>query len=281
VRARTPSAASPRRRVHLYSVPVTTMPSLWPREHGASMQLAFPLLSACTLGEGALASLALTLAAVLAFLAHEPLLLLAGGRGVRKRELARGPALRRLLLLALLACSAAAVSLVLAPSSARPLVLLPAALGAVAFGIALRGKERNAVAEVFVAMTLSTLAIPVAVFGGVPLLAAASLTAIWAIGFAVATVAARALVVQKKDAGRGLRLALVVAALTAVALLVAVSLELLKLRLAAAPLPLVVTALVLAVFPPAPKRMMAVGFGMTGASLVTLALAVSALYATN
>lgn len=241
------------------------------------MQLAFPVVSACILAHAAPASLALAFAAALAFVAHEPLLLLSGGRGARKRDLARRPALRRLVVLGALASVAGAAAMYLAAGDARLVVLLPAVLGAGAFGIALRGRERNVVAEVFIAMTLSSVALPVAVIGGVSVVAAASLAGVWALGFAVATLAARALVVQRRDGGRGVRWAGVAALLTGALLIGAAMLQLLPWSLAVAPLPLVVLALLLAVFPPPPQRMTAVGLGMSGACLVTLGLALSAL----
>lgn len=264
--------------VHLYSVSATT-PSLWPREHGAGIQLAFPVVSACVLAHCATASLALALAAVLSFLAHEPLLLLSGGRGARKRALVRTPALVRLLLLGGLALIALLVTWLYAPSEAYLPMLASALLGIFAFGLALARRERNVVAEVFVAVTLSTLALPVAVAGGVTVLAGASLAATWAVGLATATVAARALVVQKSDSGRGLRIALVVASAIAVALLIAGATGTVPIRLAMAPLPLVAVALVLALFPPPPKRMTAVGLGMSVACVGTLVVVLSALSA--
>lgn len=253
------------------------MPSLWPREHGASLQLAFPVFSACALAGAAPAALLLGLAAVLAFIAHEPLLLLSGGRGARKREQARVPARRRLLLLGVLALLAAAAAMWLAEGDAGWWLLLPGVLGAGAFGIALAGRERNVFAEVFVAVTLSSLALPIARVGGVSLASAASLSGVWALGFGVATLAARALVVQKRDAGRGLRLALVGASLVGFALVGAAAAQLVSAHLAAAPLPLVLLAMILGAFPPPPQRMTAVGFGMAAASVVTCALALTAL----
>ena len=257
------------------------MPSLWPREHGAIVQLAFPLVSACALTQGAGASLALSFAAALAFLAHEPLLLLSGARGAKKRELARGPALRRLVSLVSLSALGVGGALWLAPTASWPSTLLPLVLGVCALGLALRGRERNVGAEVFVAITLATTALPVAMMGGATFVAGASLSAVWGVGFGVATVAARALVIQKKDAGRGLRLALGAATLAALALFGAAALRLAPLSVALAPVPLLALAVVLAVFPPSPKRMTTVGIGMTVASLATFALAVHGLGWTN
>jgi hypothetical protein len=65
--------------------------SLWPREHGAYFQLALPLIAAHLLRAPTVAMAALTAAACLVFVAHEPLLVVLGHRGrVRGLELSTG-----------------------------------------------------------------------------------------------------------------------------------------------------------------------------------------------
>ena len=66
--------------------------SLLPQEHGAWGQLAMPILSALALGAPSAAALLLTAATVLAFLAHEPWLVVLGHRGMRAK--AEDPAMR-------------------------------------------------------------------------------------------------------------------------------------------------------------------------------------------
>jgi hypothetical protein len=63
--------------------------TLLPREHGAYGQLALPLVTALAMGRPGGAALALTLAAIAAFLLHQPVLLLATRRESRARDLAR------------------------------------------------------------------------------------------------------------------------------------------------------------------------------------------------
>ena len=60
--------------------------SLWPREHGAYAQLAAPLLTALVIVRPTVAAALLALAACIAFLANEPLLVVLGHRGKRMRE---------------------------------------------------------------------------------------------------------------------------------------------------------------------------------------------------
>ncbi|MDE3154816.1 MAG: YwiC-like family protein, partial [Acidobacteriota bacterium] len=90
-----------------------------PREHGAYGQLLFPLVTALALGRPGAAALALAAAAIAAFLAHEPLLVLLGQRGTRAaRE--RGPEARHWFTgLAAMAAIAGAAGVRLAPQAAR------------------------------------------------------------------------------------------------------------------------------------------------------------------
>jgi hypothetical protein len=70
--------------------------TLVPHEHGAYGQLAMPLLTALALGRPGAASLLLTYAIVVAFVAHESLLVVLGQRGKRALE-ADAPRARRVL----------------------------------------------------------------------------------------------------------------------------------------------------------------------------------------
>ncbi|WP_242347070.1 YwiC-like family protein, partial [Anaeromyxobacter terrae] len=93
--------------------------SMLPHEHGAWGQLAMPLLTALAIGRPGLAPSALTAAVVLAFVAHEPLLVLLGQRGRRVAE-EEGPRARRwLAATGGLAAVTGAVGIALAPAAAR------------------------------------------------------------------------------------------------------------------------------------------------------------------
>jgi hypothetical protein len=57
-----------------------------PREHGAYSQMALPIVTALVIAGPTPAGVLLAVAVVCGFLAHEPLLLLLGGRGARARR---------------------------------------------------------------------------------------------------------------------------------------------------------------------------------------------------
>lgn len=236
---------------------------LLPREHGAYAQLGFPLACALIIGAPTLGSAALAIAAMLAFWAHEPLLLLLGRRGERLREELGGRA-RRVLglllagLLALLGAAAALAELRWLP--------LPGALGALALLFALKRWERTAPGEVLAALALTSWSVPVAVAGGAGARLAVETFLAFALGFAVATLAVRAAIAQGKGEGWGKRLSAGVVAIFAMALAISLA--------ALGALPLLLFALFLALFPPHPRHLRRVGWGLVAtAGLATALLA--------
>src|SRR5205823_6340503 len=68
--------------------------ALLPKEHGAYGQLLFPLITAMAVGRPGVAAWSFAAAAVCAFLAHEPLLLLLGQRGPCARRERQDDAVR-------------------------------------------------------------------------------------------------------------------------------------------------------------------------------------------
>lgn len=245
-------------------------PWLWPREHGAYMQLGFPLLSAWVLGRPDAAAFALGAAAVLAFLAHEPLMVAVGGRGARRRR-EQGPAARQQLTLLMgLGGAMGGVGLWLADPMVRWLALAAVACAAPAALLALRGRERSLPAELYLSAVLASLALPVAVASGMAMADAASLVLVWAMGFGLGTLAARGVLLQRRDGGMGLRVAASVAVMVVAGGAALTVSGLVPSAWVLAPLPFAVVALGVAFKPPPPRRMMAMGFTLMGACVATL-----------
>jgi hypothetical protein len=256
-------AASPARRSPI---------SLWPKEHGAYVQLALPLLAAWLLGAPRLDAFLLGVAAFVAFVAHEPLMLMTGRRGERKRDATRGRAERRLVWLAAVAAALGGFAFGLTVPVARVAIAGPACLGAIAVLLAATGRERSLLGEVWVTASLTSVSLPVALASGLGLERSITMVLVWAAGFAVATVAARGVLFQKKDRGRGLRLAIVWAVLLAVACLALTAFGIVDPWIALAPLPFAAAATLIAMRPPSPKRMHALGFALVAAGLLSLLL---------
>lgn len=258
------------------SKPETPARSLVPREHGASMELAFPLFCAFALGPPSSSSIAYALAAMLAFLSHEALLVVLGSRGARQAERA-GPLARRWLVVlhssALLLGVPALVGLC---APARLASLVPVSLALCVLVLTLRGvRARTLGVELLAMVALVSVALPVALECGATLALALATTASWCVAFAVGTFAARGVLYRQKDGGRGLSVARVLGAGVLLASVVLAALAPTWWRHALAPVPFAVAALVLGMRPPPPTKMMAIGFSLVAASALTLALLAS------
>jgi hypothetical protein len=245
---------------------------IWPREHGATMELLFPLLTVWMLGRATAASYALGLAAVCVFVAHEPLLVVAGRRGTRRRADELPGAIRRLLSLGAVAVTLGGIGLALADTTTRLLALVPVAAGVVAFAVAVRGRERTLAGELYAALVLTSVALPVATAAGLSLQRTAVMLTMWLVGFALATTAARGVVVRSRDGGRGLRLAWLGAAVVLGGGVALFASGRVGAATAFGPAPFALAAIGLALRPPGPKAMTAVGIALTSAGAVTLAL---------
>ena len=172
--------------------------SLLPKEHGAYGQLLLPLLTALAQARPTLAGALLTLASALAFIAHEPVLVLLGHRGPRALEEDGARAKTRLLLLGAGAALAGVAGVLLAPPLARAALLVPLALGALLWPLLARKQEKSLGGELLAACALSSLALPVALADGLAPLAALGTLGAWAFGFAASTVAVRGVIARQK-----------------------------------------------------------------------------------
>lgn len=257
-----PTAIEPRR----------THSIVWPREHGAYGQLAFPLVTAIAAGRPTRTTVLLAAAAVAAFLAHEPLLIVTGQRGRRMTREHAGDA--RIALAAMgggaLACGLAALAI------AEPLVrlaaILPAVLALACAVVAMTGDEKTTGGEVLAAFALSSIALPVALSAGVAPPGALALATVWALASGTHTATVRGVIGRAKSGGSP-SLAFVTASL---ALAVSVGAGVLAWRHSIAPF--VVLALVppafvsvgLAWMPPAPRSIRRVGWSLMASSALVM-----------
>lgn len=247
--------------------------SLLPREHGASMELVFPLLSAFAVGTPTTAAIAYAVAAILAFVSHEALLVLLGHRGARQAERARGVARVWLATLGGGAALLGVPALVAFSTAARVATLVPMVLAVVVLWLTVRGvRERSLGVELLVVVILTTLAVPVALECGAPLQSALQNAASWCVAFSVGTFGARGVLYRQKDGGRGLRVAQGLGALVLALGVTGTLLAPSGWRTLLAPAPFAVAALVLGTLPPPPTKMMAIGFALVAASTLTLVL---------
>lgn len=249
-----------------------------PHEHGAWGQLAMPLLTALAIGRPSPSAALLALAVVLAFVAHEPALVLLGQRGARVLAEERGRAVRWLAWTAAPAILSGGAGAALAPAPARAALGIPLALGAVVAGLVVRRREKTVAGEIAVLAALASASLAVALAGGAPLRSAAAAALAWLLAFAAATLAVQVVVVRVRSKGRrdpGRRHAVLAALL--VALGAALSAAGLPRALALATLPTAALSVAVCLSRVSPKRLRELGWAIVGSSALTLAILVAGL----
>lgn len=229
--------------------------SLWPREHGAYVQLLVPLLTALGSRIPTLAAGLLAIAACAAFLANEPLLVVLGHRGARMKARDGDRARTRLLLLAGLAVATGGSGLVLAGHETVLIAAIVAIPCLLIVTLAWRHAEHTLAGETIAAVAVSGLAAPVAVASGVSPTTALWIWGAWSLGFAATVIAVHRVIARHR---RPVGLADLVSAITLAAAVIA----LLQTRMYLA-LPLVVIALGVVVWPPRATRLRALGVLVT------------------
>jgi len=140
---------------------------LLPREHGAYAELGFPLLSGLVLGSPGAAAWLFVAAAILLFVANEPLVVLLGARGKRAQQGLAVPARRQLAILGGLGVAAGLAALWLAHPGARWLALVPAAIACGLVPVVLSRNLKTLPGEVIATAAFSAMHLPVAAAAGV------------------------------------------------------------------------------------------------------------------
>jgi hypothetical protein len=226
-----------------------------PREHGAYFQLAFPLVTSLVVARASPAAVFIAIAVICGFLAHEPLLLRLGGRGVRARQASgwRAPVWFAPTVIAMLAAGVTAFSL--SPAAARWSFALPLVPAARVGAAAMSSQEKRASTEIAVALAFAFTAFPICLSAGVGVDTATSVALVFASVYAAGVLCVRALVLARRGGGdpaafRATQFALiVVAVVSAVGMAIAVSRAWLPWVTLAAATPGLATAVVLAMRP--------------------------------
>ena len=257
--------------------------SLWPKEHGAYGQVAFPLVAAFGVAGVSTGGLLIAGAVLAAFVAHEPALVVLGYRGPRaKREL--WPRAARWLKLSLALCAAAGIGALLAMQpSVRWSVIVPLIPAVVLAIVAIRGREKSWYGEVAAALAFAGVAVPVVTAGGLPTATAAAVAIPLALLFVSTTLAVRVVILRVRGGGnpkavaitRRAALSIAIGGLLLLALLVAKSL--IPASVIAASAPGLLTAAGVALWPPPPARLRTLGWTLVAVSVLTTAIVISLL----
>lgn len=254
--------------------------SLLPREHGAYAEVAFPLLTALVLGSFSVAQWLLIIATIAVFLAHEPVLVLAGERG-RRAQAEMGERARRAAIFWLAAAfMTGGAGWWSAPLPARLALLLPVSLGVLLVPLILSHREKTMGGELLVGLAFSSTLIPVALAGGVGLRTAVIASCVWATVFSLATFTVRAVIASVKQninsrwqsvAAIGLSLAVIAAAV------LLPMMNTLPAFAAAAVIPSALVALACGVLGVHPRHLRKMGWSLVASNVVALAALVVGL----
>lgn len=256
--------------------------SLLPKEHGAYGQIAFPLLTAFAVAGVSPGGLLIAAPVIAGFLAHEPAAILLGLRGPRARRELRQRALQWLGWCLAIGASAGAGALLTIDAAARWSIVVPVAPALWLSVAAARGKEKSWHGEVAAALAFSGAAMPVAMAAGAPAEAAAAVAIPFALLFVASTLAVRVVILRVRRGGdpgaatATRRAALFLAGGGAAILAVVTASGFLTPSVLVAAAPGLLTATVIAAYPPAPMHLRTVGWTLVAVSVVTAAIVVTA-----
>jgi hypothetical protein len=251
---------------------------LIPKEHGAYGQLAFPLATALAAGRPTASALALATSAAAAFLAHESLLMILGQRGARAARERRRESWRSLLAFGGVAVFAGAAAVFTIGNTVRIALAVPVALACVlSLAVAVR-QERTTAGECLVAVTLSSISLPVGAAAGLPTIAAFTIALVFAAVFAAATISVRAIIQPIARSGGPTRAAAAVVVAAAVGLLLLLGAGgHVSPGASVAALPVCAVCAGLIFHPPPARRLRTVGWALVTATAVTAIILVLAI----
>jgi hypothetical protein len=253
---------------------------VFPKEHGAYGQLLFPLLTALAIGRRTPAALLLAGAAICAFVAHEPLLVLLGQRGPRAAREQRSRAIAWFAVAAVGAIVLAIGAIVEARDGvalARTLLVPAVFAAALAAAIALH-REHTLAGEILAAVTFSSTAYPIARAAGAAQSVAVTCAAVFAAIFIAATVCVHAVIARtRRPPAIGARLGGVAVALGVLVILWQLGAQGVVSSLsAAAAFPACVVGCVAALAVRSAKRLRPIGWTLIVTTLLAAALLIVA-----
>ena len=251
-----------------------------PREHGAYGQLLFPLGTALVISGLHPAALLTAAAAVAAFVAHEPAVVLLGGRGVRARVEQRDRAVKWLAISVSIAAVAGISAIASAPAHVRWLFAWPLTFAVVLGALLFANREKTTPGEVTAAISFASVAIPLCAMTAETPLSGFTVAFAFASLFIIGTLAVRIVILRTRGGGdpRAVRSARIQLAMAI--MVVALGIPMLAAAgagiAAVAVVPGLLVAIILAVRPPHARRLRTIGWTLLSmTALLAMALAVS------
>lgn len=244
---------------------------LLPREHGAYVQLLAPLTLSFALTGGNIAASLFALAALLAFMANEPLLVVLGHRGKRLHAESKQRATRMVAAYVAALAIVGVTALALADWPTRILAAALAVPAALLVVLAVKRRQRTLLGELFALVVLAGAAAPVASAAGMPVADTLRVLAGWIVGYGCSVVVVHRVIDRGREPRGAEDVGLAVAFLCIAAVAVVVS----GATFASTAAPLALSASVVALIAPKPTRLRAIGFAMVGASMLAIVATVA------
>jgi hypothetical protein len=213
------------------------------------------------------------LAGLLLFLAHEPLAVVSGTRGARRRQSTGPRAWRRFVLLAAGALAIGGCGILLGGPEVSKAVLVPLAPAAAVTPWLVRGRQKSLLAEILIVAAFACTTVPLVVAGGGSWRFGWHTTGVWFVSFGLGTVAVHGLKLYHKGrpGGRRLRIGVLMLGGTVWMLgLLAAAEGHVPLLVPASVVPPVVVACVVSVVYVHPRRLTTVGWSLVSANTITM-----------
>jgi hypothetical protein len=247
--------------------------SLWPREHGAYAELAFPLATGLAVAGPSLSGACLAVGAATVFLAHEPLAILSGMRGARlQRDLGK-VAVQRLALLVGLGVVGGTCGALLGGPDVRTALYVPLLPAVALLPWMMRRRQKTLPAEILIIAVFAGAVVPLVIAGGGSWTVGWIAAGVWFTSFALGTIAVHGLKVYHKCRAGASRLrgsALVLAVVVPAGMLVGAVTGHVPVLAAIAVIPPVAVTAAVAAVPVHPRRLKLVGWSLVSANALTL-----------
>ena len=243
--------------------------SLLPKEHGAYAMLLIPLVTSLLTGGLTLIGIAIAVAVVAGFLAHEPMLVARGHRGQRAQT-GTPNARKQLFLWLLLAMVTGSVVFYLGATQVRIAWAICLIFAVVSFGMSAAGLHRKTAVHLWGMIGLSLPCISILLAGGESVGQALSFWGVWILGFAATTLGVRGMMANQKNRSRQLHLL----ALTILTLAIGIG-SARGCMWPLATLPMIGVSWYLLISPPPLKQLKRVGWVMVIGTLTTAFLIVA------
>jgi hypothetical protein len=258
--------------------------SLYPKEHGAYGQMAFPLVTSLLVTGLSRGAVAFAVAIVAGFLAHEPMLVVLGLRGPRARRESGRTATRWLVVLLAVLVASGSIAALSMPAPLRGALLLPLIPAMYLFRAAATGGGKSLAAEIAVAIAFSLAAIPLCLLGDPSPIPGIAIAVVFATNFVLATLAVRVIILKVRGGGdpraaaTTRRAVVILAIATASSIAATIGIGVLPAAPMLSAVPALAVPLWIAAAPPPPTRLRAIGWTLIATSTAIAMLLVITLH---